>query len=84
MATIRTMTASTMAIGTGISITGYTDKTGTAENNLELAKQRALAVRTALVQLGVQPARITMQPPVAVTGSGSDGQARRVDIRVGP
>ncbi len=84
MATIRTMTASTMAIGTGISITGYTDKTGTAGTNVELAKQRALAVRNALVQLGVQPERIKLQPPVAVTGSGSDDEARRVDIRVGP
>jgi hypothetical protein len=37
-------------------------------------------VRDALVQLGIEPERIRLEPPANITGSGSDDQARRVDI----
>jgi cytochrome c oxidase subunit 2 len=63
-----------------VAITGYTDKTGSAEKNNELAKERAKSVREALKAAGVGEDRITMKPPESVTGSGSDRDARRVEI----
>ncbi len=64
-----------------IAITGYTDKTGSAEKNIELAKGRAKSVREALKAAGVGEDRVTMKPPESVTGLGSDRDARRVEIR---
>jgi outer membrane protein OmpA-like peptidoglycan-associated protein len=72
-----------LGIGTTITITGYADRTGASGDNVELAKRRAVAVRDALVQLGIQAERIRLKPPAEVTGSGSDAQARRVEISVG-
>lgn len=63
-----------------IQITGYTDKTGSLDKNLELAKERAKAVREALHSAGVPADRIDMKPPATVTGSGADKDARRVEI----
>jgi len=37
----------------------------------------------ALVAQGVNPERIRLLPPVNVTGTGADDEARRVDIAVG-
>ncbi len=74
--------ASYMGIGTAIVVTGYTDRTGDAAANAELAKRRALAVRDALVDDGIETRRIRLAPPASVTGSGSDDQARRVDIAI--
>jgi len=79
---IRMKAAEVLGIGTPITIIGYADKTGRSNNNAELAKQRALAVRDALVQLGVRPDRLRLQQPADVTGSGTDDQARRVDMMV--
>ena len=80
---IRAATASVIGIGTMITITGYADQTGSPAANVALAKQRAQAVRDALVNAGIQAERILLQAPVEVTGAGSDDQARRVDIIVG-
>ncbi|HMN43734.1 MAG TPA: OmpA family protein [Povalibacter sp.] len=63
-----------------VGITGYTDRTGDQDQNLELARNRAQAVRQALVSEGVSEDRIVMDPPRSVTGSGTDEEARRVDI----
>jgi membrane fusion protein (multidrug efflux system) len=82
MGVIRLKAAEVMGIETPITITGYADKTGRTSNNAELAKQRALAVRDALVQFGVRTDRIRLQQPLNVTGSGTDDQARRVDMKV--
>jgi membrane fusion protein (multidrug efflux system) len=79
---IRMKAAEVVGIETPITITGYADKTGRSSNNAELAKQRALAVRDALVQFGVRGDRIRLQQPGNVTGSGTDDQARRVDMKV--
>jgi len=79
---IRMKAAEVMGIGTSITITGYADKTGKSSNNVELARQRALAVRDALVRFGIRADRIRLQAPTNVTGSGSDDQARRVDMVV--
>ena len=65
-----------------VEITGYTDRSGDEEQNLEVAKDRAVAVRDALVAEGVSEAKIVMDPPTVVTGTGTDAEARRVDIEV--
>jgi len=79
---VRMKAAEVMGIGTPITITGYADRTGNAQANVELAKKRAAAVREALVNLGVATERIRMVPPVSVTGDSDDSRARRVDIIV--
>ena len=71
-----------MGIGTQIAVTGYADRTGNAAANADLAKRRAQAVRDELVKLGVDGRRIVLLPPASVTGSGSDDEARRVDVAV--
>lgn len=65
-----------------ITITGYTDKTGDAASNEELAKNRATAVRDALKTAGVAEASIVMQPPLFVEAGAvaNDPEARRVEI----
>jgi membrane fusion protein (multidrug efflux system) len=79
---VRMKAAEVMGIGTPITITGYADRTGNAQANVELAKRRAAAVREALVNLGVATERIRMVPPVSVTGDSDDSRARRVDSLV--
>jgi K(+)-stimulated pyrophosphate-energized sodium pump len=66
-----------------VEITGYTDRTGDVAVNEELAKNRAKAVKDALVAEGVSETVIVLQPPAYVTGSGNDAEARRVEIKPG-
>jgi outer membrane protein OmpA-like peptidoglycan-associated protein len=68
--------------GLAVDITGYTDKTGDAAANEVLAKQRAEAVRDRLIAAGVPEGKINMKPPFSITttGTGSDAEARRVEI----
>ena len=66
-----------------VDVTGYTDKSGDVEKNLELAKERAKAVREALKAAGVAEDRINMKPPVSITGSGDNAEARRVELNPG-
>ncbi|MCC6193684.1 MAG: efflux RND transporter periplasmic adaptor subunit [Burkholderiales bacterium] len=82
MRTLRLAAAAYVGIGTQIVVTGYADRHGDAAANVDLAKRRAQAVRDELVALGVDGKRIVLQPPVNVTGSGTDDQARRVDVLV--
>ena len=63
-----------------IDISGYTDATGDPSKNEELAKERAKAVRAALTGAGVAEARINMKKPEVITGSGTEAEARRVEI----
>ena len=77
---VRAAAASLIGIGTAVELTGYADRTGDHAANVELAKKRALAVRDALVGNGIQSTRIRLKPPQDVTGSGTDDEARRVDI----
>ena len=69
--------------GMKVDITGYTDKTGDRVANLELAKERAIAVRAALEAAGVRRDQINMKPPAEVTGAGDNKEARRVEINIG-
>ncbi|BDW11436.1 hypothetical protein PSHI8_15190 [Polynucleobacter sp. SHI8] len=63
-----------------LSITGYADKTGDEKMNEELAKNRAMAVKDALIAAGVKEDAIEMKKPEFVTGAADDKEARRVDI----
>jgi len=62
-----------------VALSGFADRSGNAETNLELAKNRAMAVRDALVGGGVDADRIQMRKPEFVIG-GADAESRRVDI----
>jgi outer membrane protein OmpA-like peptidoglycan-associated protein len=69
--------------GLKVDLSGYADKTGNAEQNLELAKQRAMAVRDALKAAGVAEDRINLKKPEQViVGAGQDAEGRRVEISV--
>lgn len=61
-------------------ISGYTDATGDADKNAELAKQRAFAVRDALVALGVGEDKLELKKPEAVESTGNNAEARRVEV----
>jgi outer membrane protein OmpA-like peptidoglycan-associated protein len=65
-----------------VGITGYTDRTGDAAKNEELAKNRAIAVRDALKAAGVAEASLELKAPAFVeTGTGGNlAEARRVEI----
>jgi photosynthetic reaction center cytochrome c subunit len=62
-----------------VDISGFADRTGSADKNLDLAKQRAFAVRDALKAAGVAESRINLRKPEFVIGGTSD-ESRRVDI----
>jgi outer membrane protein OmpA-like peptidoglycan-associated protein len=74
--------------GLTLKIAGYTDSTGSDEFNLKLSGQRADAVRTFLVQQGLNPASVTSMgmgsaDPVASNDTASGRQLnRRVEIVV--
>ena len=73
-----------MKAGTNpIDVTGFADRTGNRNANIELAKRRAIAVREALLAEGLPADRVRLQAPREVTGSGSDLDARRVEIAAG-
>ena len=81
MAAIRDAAAG--APGKNLTISGFHDATGGAALNAELAKERAKAVREALVNQGIDRARLVMRKPELTTGGGSnDQQARRVEVRL--
>jgi photosynthetic reaction center cytochrome c subunit len=62
-----------------VDVSGFADKSGNPEKNLELAKQRAIAVRDALLARGVDKSRVNLKKPEFVVG-GNDADARRVEI----
>jgi outer membrane protein OmpA-like peptidoglycan-associated protein len=70
--------------GRTVTLTGYTDASGDRTQNEDIARDRANAVRTALLSSGLPESQIIMKPPADVTGSGSDAQARRVEIATVP
>ena len=65
-----------------ILLSGFHDESGDPAMNAELAKQRALAVRDALVSRNVAVDRVKMRKPESLVGSGSAEEGRRVEIRV--
>ena len=69
-----------VAAGKKAIVSGFHDDTGGAAINAELAKQRAFAVRDALIALGVDEARIELNKPEQMQASGTNAQARRVEV----
>ena len=69
-----------VASGKRAVVSGFTDATGDPARNDELAKARAAAVSGALATAGVAADKIDMKKPEAVTGSGSNAEARRVEV----
>ena len=66
--------------GRKLVISGFHDATGSATKNAELAKLRAFAVRDALVAAGVLESAMELKKPEQMTASGSDAEARRVEV----
>jgi outer membrane protein OmpA-like peptidoglycan-associated protein len=71
-----------VAAGKKAVVSGFHDSTGDAAKNAELAKQRAFAVRDALKGLGVAEDKVELKKPEATQGSGSNAEARRVEVAV--
>jgi outer membrane protein OmpA-like peptidoglycan-associated protein len=70
---------------TTILVEGHTDQKGSEQYNMQLSQQRALAVKNALAQRGVDPRRIEAigygkSQPI----SSSDAMNRRVNIVIKP
>jgi len=61
-------------------ISGFHDATGDPAKNAEIAKQRAMSVRAALLAAGIDKARIALRKPEVTTGSGTEQEARRVEM----
>ena len=61
-------------------VSGYTDSTGDAAKNEELAKQRVATVAAAMKAAGIADNKVEMRKPQAVTGTGSTAEARRVEV----
>lgn len=66
--------------GQRVQISGFHDATGDAAVNADLAKRRAQAVRDALLGLGVEEATIELAKPAQTLASGSNDEARRVEV----
>ena len=66
--------------GRMVAIAGFHDATGNAAQNAELAKQRALVVRNALMAAGLSESQIELSKPEQIASTGSDAEARRVEI----
>jgi len=68
--------------GKRVLLSGYHDSTGDPVMNAELAKQRAKAVRAALLVAGIPLNQVLMRKPESTTGTGTEREARRVEIRI--
>jgi outer membrane protein OmpA-like peptidoglycan-associated protein len=66
--------------GRQLVISGFHDAVGNPAYNAALARRRALAVRDALKKAGVDDRQIELKKPEQLAGSGTDAEARRVEI----
>lgn len=75
---------------TAIHVVGHTDSTGSAQYNLKLSRERALAVANFLVRRGIDPQRVLTwargeTQPIASNATAAGRRAnRRVDIVIKP
>ena len=65
-------------------VSGFHDATGDLAVNQDLAKQRAFAVRDALLSLGITEEGIELKKPEQTLADGSDAEARRVEVTLAP
>lgn len=65
-----------------LMLAGFHDSTGDPKMNTDLAKQRALAARKALLAAGADGKRIVLRKPESTAGDGSLQEARRVEVRL--
>lgn len=63
-----------------LGISGFHDKTGDAASNRELAKNRALATRTLLIEAGAPADRLILVRPQETDAGADDREARRVEV----
>ncbi len=63
-------------------VTGFHDTTGDAAVNEQLARKRAQTVKDVLVGLGVPADKVTLEKPAVTAASGSNAEARRVEVRL--
>ncbi len=64
------------------TISGYHDATGDLAANQELAKKRAMSVRDAVKSAGIAEERLELKKPEQMQGTGSNAEARRVEVKV--
>ncbi|MDO5625192.1 MAG: OmpA family protein [Pseudomonadota bacterium] len=69
-----------VAAGQTAVISGFHDTTGNLAQNEELAKQRAFAVRDALMALGIGEDKLSLEKPEVTTAGGPNAEARRVEV----
>jgi K(+)-stimulated pyrophosphate-energized sodium pump len=74
------LAAKAKADGSKVKVSGYHDATGNLEQNQELAKKRAFAVRDQLKTAGIAEDKIEMAKPEVTQGGANDAEARRVEI----
>jgi len=63
-------------------IAGFHDPSGDAAHNAELAKQRAIAVRVALIAQGADGTVVLLRKPEQTSLGGPPEEARRVEVRL--
>jgi outer membrane protein OmpA-like peptidoglycan-associated protein len=78
----RALKAANARPGVKVVLSGYHDATGDADRNAELARLRAQAVRTALIDKGLDPSRIVLRKPETARDDGPAREARRVELRM--
>lgn len=71
-----------VAAGKQVVVSGFHDATGDLAKNEELSKLRAFAVRDALKALGVAEDKIELKKPENMQATGSNAEARRVEVTV--
>ena len=67
-----------------VDIAGHADKSGMSSHNTQLAKDRAKAVRAALIGQGVRPEQTRLAAPQVIADAADSHEARRVDVVAAP
>ena len=63
-----------------VDISGFADSRGAVEQNMQLSKLRAFAVRDALTGSGIAADRINLRKPEMAVVGGAEADSRRVEI----